>query len=113
MTDTIFQKIIDKEIDADIVYEDDMCIAINDAYPQAPTHILLIPKKSIDKISSASKEDQALLGHLLLTANQIAQQLDIADGYRLIVNNGAQAGQSVFHLHVHLLGGRVLNWPPG
>lgn len=112
MTDTIFQKIINKEIPASIVYEDDQCLAFNDIQPQAPTHILIIPKKSIDKLSSAQDEDRALLGHLLLTANRIAEDLKL-DAFRIIINNGAKAGQTVFHLHVHLMSGRVMQWPPG
>lgn len=112
MTDTIFQKIINKEIPASIVYEDDQCLAFNDIQPQAPTHILIIPKKSIDKLSSAQDEDKALIGHLLLTANRIAEDLKL-DAFRIIINNGAKAGQTVFHLHVHLMSGRVMQWPPG
>lgn len=112
MTDTIFQKIINKEIPASIVYEDDQCLAFNDIQPQAPTHILIIPKKSIDKLSGAQEEDKALLGHLLLTANRIAKDLKL-DAFRIIINNGAKAGQTVFHLHVHLMSGRVMQWPPG
>jgi histidine triad (HIT) family protein len=113
MTDTIFQKIIDKEIPADLLHEDDDCIALPDISPQAPVHVLIIPKQSLAKLQSATQADQALLGHLLLVANQLATQLNIADDYRLVINNGAKAGQSVFHLHIHLLGGRVMNWPPG
>ena len=112
MTDTIFQKIINKEIPASIVYEDDQCLAFNDIQPQAPTHILIIPKKSIDKLSSAQDEDRALLGHLLLTANRIAEDRKL-DAFRIIINNGAKAGQTVFHLHVHLMSGRLMQWPPG
>jgi len=113
MTDTIFQKIIDKEIPADLLHEDDYCIALPDISPQAPVHVLIIPKQSLPKLQSATEADQALLGHLILVANQLATQLNIADDYRLVINNGAKAGQSVFHLHIHLLGGRVMNWPPG
>lgn len=110
---TLFGKIIRREIPADIVYEDDLCLAFRDINPQAPTHVLLIPKKEIDKLSSARGEDQALLGHLLLAAGKVAKQLGVDDAFRLVVNNGAQAGQSVFHLHLHILGGRALRWPPG
>jgi len=110
---TLFGKIIRREIPADIVYEDDLCLAFRDINPQAPTHVLLIPKKEIDKLSNARSEDQALLGYLLLAAGKVANQLGVADAFRLVVNNGAQAGQSVFHLHLHILGGRALRWPPG
>ena len=113
MTDTIFQKIIDKEIPAELLHEDDFCIAFPDISPQAPVHILIVPKKSLIKLHDANTEDQALLGHLMLVANQLATKLEVDQGYRIIINNGAKAGQSVFHLHVHLLGGRVMSWPPG
>jgi len=111
--DTLFSKIIDRKIPADIVFEDDLCLAFRDINPQAPTHILIIPKKPIPKIADASQADQQLLGHLLLTANRIATDLGLAGAYRLVVNNGADAGQTVFHLHIHLLAGRTFNWPPG
>lgn len=110
---TLFGKIIRREIPADIVYEDDLCLAFRDINPQAPTHVLLIPKKEIDRLANARGEDQALLGHLLLAAGKVAKQLGVGDAFRLVVNNGAQAGQSVFHLHLHILAGRKLNWPPG
>ncbi len=113
MSDTLFQKIINGELDATIIHDDDHCIAIEDIQPQAPTHILIIPKKPLRTLSAATINDQTLLGHLLLVANQLAEQLRISDGYRVVINNGALAGQSVFHLHVHLLGGRVMQWPPG
>ncbi|MDC0832297.1 histidine triad nucleotide-binding protein [Leptolyngbya valderiana BDU 20041] len=113
MTDTIFGKIVRKEIPADIVYEDDLCLAFRDIAPQAPTHILVIPKKSLSSLADAQESDRDLLGHLLLTANQIAQQEGLSQGYRTIVNTGAEAGQTVFHLHVHVLGGRPMEWPPG
>ena len=113
MTDTIFQKIIDKEIPAELLHEDDFCIAFPDISPQAPVHVLIVPKKSLIKLHDANNEDQALLGHLMLVANQLATKLEVDQGYRIIINNGAKAGQSVFHLHVHLLGGRVMSWPPG
>lgn len=111
--DTIFSKIIERRIPADIVYEDDLCLAFRDVNPQAPTHILIVPKKPIPKLVDASHADQQLLGHLLLTANRIATDLGIADAFRLAINNGTGAGQSVFHLHIHLLAGRSFNWPPG
>ena len=110
---TIFSKIIRREIPADIVYEDDLCLAFRDVNPQAPTHVLLIPKKEIPRLVDAKPEDEALLGHLLITANKIAQQLGVGDAFRLAVNNGADAGQSVFHLHLHILAGRAFKWPPG
>lgn len=113
MSETLFTKIINREISADIVYEDDKCLAFNDINPQAPTHILIIPKKPIPKLADASDEDQAILGHLLLQAKFIANDIGIGDAYRLVINNGESAGQTVFHLHVHLLAGRAFSWPPG
>ncbi len=110
---TIFKKIIDREIPADIVYEDDMCLAFNDINPQAPTHVLLIPKKEIPTVDDVAEEDQALMGHLLLTAGKLAGQLGLDDGYRLVVNCGRDGGQEVDHIHVHILGGRGMSWPPG
>ena len=113
MTDTLFKKIIDREIPADIVYEDDDCLVFKDINPTAPTHLLIIPKKQIDKISDASEEDQDLLGHLLLVAGKVARQLGIEEAFRLVVNNGAGAQQTVFHLHIHLIAEREFSWPPG
>ena len=113
MTDTIFDKIIRREIPATIVYEDEQCLAFKDIAPKAPVHILIIPKKSIAKLSDAKPEDQALLGHILLKANEIAAQLGYDGAYRLVCNSGQAAGQEVFHLHFHLLAGRPLSWPPG
>jgi len=110
---TLFEKIINKEIPAEILYEDDISIVIEDINPQAPIHLLVIPKKVIPKLSDANKEDQEILGHLMLVAGKIASRLKLDDAFRLVVNNGAKAGQSVFHLHLHLLSGRALNWPPG
>jgi len=110
---TLFSRIIAREIPADIVYEDDLCLAFRDINPQAPTHVLLIPKKEIPRLIDAKEEEQALLGHLLLAAGKIARQLNVGDAFRLAVNNGEQAGQSVFHLHLHLLAGRPFRWPPG
>lgn len=112
MSETIFSKIISREIPADILYEDDQCLAFRDVNPQAPTHFLVIPKKPIAKLSDASVEDQMLLGHLLLMANKVAAEQGLTD-FRLNVNNGAGASQTVFHLHVHVLGGRAFSWPPG
>ena len=113
MSQTLFEKIINKEIPADILYEDDISIVIKDISPQAPTHLLIIPKKVIPKLSDATREDQEILGHLMLVAGKIADDLGLDETFRLVVNNGAKAGQSVFHLHLHLLSGRSLNWPPG
>ena len=113
MTDTIFTQIIDRQIPADIVYEDAECLAFRDVNPQAPVHILVVPKQPIARLVEASADDQALLGRLLLTANQVAREQGVGDAFRLVVNNGAEAGQSVFHLHLHILGGRPFTWPPG
>ncbi|MEK9943928.1 MAG: histidine triad nucleotide-binding protein [Gammaproteobacteria bacterium] len=110
---TLFEKIINREIPADIVYEDELSLAFKDINPQAPVHILIIPKKPIEKLSDANIEDQALLGHLMLVAGKIAEQLNLDNTFRIIINNGAGAGQSVFHLHLHLMSGRPLSWPPG
>lgn len=112
-SDTIFGKIIRREIPATIVYEDDLCLAFRDVAPQAPVHILVIPKKPLPKLMDAGPEDQALLGHLLLIAKQVAAQEGLEQGYRLVINTGDDGGQTVFHLHVHILGGRALAWPPG
>jgi len=110
---TLFECIIAREIPADIEYEDDSCIVIHDVDPQAPAHLLVIPKKAISRISEASSESQALLGHLLLTAAKMARKLKLEEGYRVVINNGKYGGESVPHLHVHLLGGRPMIWPPG
>ncbi len=111
---TLFQKIADREIPADIIFEDELCFAIRDIRPQAPEHFLVIPKKLIPKLSDSTLEDKALLGHLLLTSQEIAKKVGLdAGGYRLVINNGELAGQTVFHLHLHILGGRPLSWPPG
>jgi histidine triad (HIT) family protein len=111
--DTLFSKIIRREIPADIVYEDELAIAFRDVHPQAPVHILIIPKKPISKLADAEPVDQALLGHLLLTVQRIAAQEGLTHGYRTVINTGEDGGQTVFHLHIHLLGGRALAWPPG
>ena len=113
MSDTLFTKIINREIPADIVYEDEQCLAFKDINPQAPVHVLLIPKKPIEKVSAAQGEDQDLLGHLLLKAAQVALEQGFGDDFRLVVNNGVGAGQAVFHLHIHILAGRGFSWPPG
>ncbi|MCA9041338.1 MAG: histidine triad nucleotide-binding protein [Planctomycetaceae bacterium] len=110
---TIFKKIIDGEIPADIVYEDDHSLAFRDVNPQAPTHILIIPRKEIASIDDLTPEDEQLMGHLFVVAQKLAQQENLTDGYRTIINCGEGAGQTVFHLHVHLMGGRNLTWPPG
>ena len=114
MADNIFAKIIRKEIPAKIVYEDDRALAFRDVNPQAPVHILIVPKKDIPRISEAKAEQEPLLGHLLTVAAEIARQEGIdGTGYRLVINKGAHAGESVPHLHLHLLGGRQMEWPPG
>jgi histidine triad (HIT) family protein len=114
MSKTLFQKIADREIKGDIVYEDDLVFAFRDIHPATPTHVLIVPKKPIPRIDAATAEDQSLLGHLLLKAAQVARQLGLdKDGYRLVFNNGANAGESVPHMHLHILGGRAMSWPPG
>jgi histidine triad (HIT) family protein len=110
---TIFQKIIDRQIPADIVFEDEQCLAFRDVNPQAPTHVLIIPKRPIVSLAHAEDDDKLVLGHLLLVARNLARQLGLADGYRTVMNCGRHGGQTVDHLHVHLLGGRPLGWPPG
>jgi histidine triad (HIT) family protein len=111
---TLFEKIIAREIPAEIVYEDDRVLAFRDTHPQAPCHILIIPKKPLPRISAASGADQQLIGHLLLKAAEVARSAGISEtGYRLVINNGPDGGESVPHLHCHILGGRRLAWPPG
>ena len=110
---TLFEKIINREMPAVIVYEDELCIAINDIDPQAPIHILLIPKKPIEKLSDCKDVDKDLLAHLFLTVGEITKKLNIDNAFRININNGKEAGQEVFHLHIHILGGRKFNWPPG
>jgi len=112
VAETLFSKIIQRQIPADIIYEDEQALAFRDINPQAPVHFLVIPKKPIAKLSDAADEDQALLGYLLLVANKVAAQEGLTD-FRLNVNNGAGASQTVFHLHIHVLGGRPFSWPPG
>ncbi len=110
----LFEKIIAREIPADIVYEDDRVLAFKDINPQAPVHVLVIPKQSIPRIAEAADHDQDLLGYLLLKARDVAGELDLKEnGFRLVINNGPDGGESVPHLHCHILGGRALNWPPG
>lgn len=113
MSDTIFGKIIRREIPADIVYEDELCLAFRDVNPQAPVHILVIPKKPIDMLASAGDDDQALLGHMMLAVGKIAREQKIDKSFRVVVNNGQDSGQTVFHLHIHILAGRPFRWPPG
>ena len=111
---TLFEKICAKEIPATIVHEDDQCVAFRDISPQAPLHILIVPRKPLPRLGLAEAGDQALLGHLLLAAAEIARREGVADsGYRLVINNGRDGGEAVPHLHLHLLGGRQLKWPPG
>ncbi|MEH1844827.1 MAG: histidine triad nucleotide-binding protein [Nostoc sp.] len=111
--ETIFSKIIRREIPADIVYEDNLALAFKDIHPQAPIHIVVIPKKPIPTLADAESEDHALLGHLLLTVKRVAEVAGLKNGYRVVINTGDDGGQTVYHLHVHILGGRQLNWPPG
>jgi len=113
MAKTIFQRIIDREIPAKIEYEDEHCIVINDIQPQAPVHLLIVPKKHIARVSEASIDDQATLGHLLLAAQTVARKMNLANGFRLVINNGPDACESVPHLHVHMLAKRQMGWPPG
>ena len=113
MAKTIFQKIIDREIPATIEHEDEHCIVIRDIDPKAPVHLLIIPKRLIVRVSEATAADQPVLGHLLVVASVVATKLNLAEGFRLVINNGPLAGEAVPHLHVHLLGKRQLTWPPG
>ena len=111
---TLFEKIIARQIPADIVYEDDLVLALRDIKPGAPVHILVVPKKPIPRIAEAQPEDQKVLGHILLKAAEIAEKAGLKEnGYRLVINNGRDAGESVPHLHCHILGGRYMSWPPG
>jgi histidine triad (HIT) family protein len=110
---TIFTKIINGEIPADIVYEDEHCLAFRDVSPQAPTHVLLIPRKPVESLDHLTPDDSALMGHLLMTVPVVTRKLGISDGYRTVINTGEHGGQSVFHLHIHILAGRNLTWPPG
>ena len=109
---TVFTKIINKEIPADIVYEDDKCLAFKDINPQAPVHILLIPKKEIPSLAYLKEEDQDLMGYLMLKAVAIAKEQKLK-GYRVVINTNGSGGQTVYHIHIHILGGRNMNWPPG
>ena len=114
MSKTIFEKISAREIPADIVYEDELVVAFRDINPKAPTHVLIVPRKPIPRIAEASAEDHRILGHLLLKAAEIAAKLGLKEsGYRLVINSGRDGGESVPHLHCHILGGRPMTWPPG
>lgn len=110
---TLFEQIIDREIPAKIEYEDDRCIVIHDVNPQAPTHLLVIPKQLIVRIAEATPEDHSILGYLLLTAANVARKLKLEGGFRVVINSGSDGGETVPHLHVHVLGGRPMDWPPG
>ena len=110
---TIFTKIINREIPATIVYEDDLCLAFNDINPQAPSHVIVIPKKEIASVDEVCEEDAALIGHLFVVMRKIAAELGLGDGYRVVTNCGPAAGQEVMHIHFHLVGGRKFTWPPG
>jgi histidine triad (HIT) family protein len=114
MSKTLFEKIISREIPAAIVYEDDLVVAFRDIRPQAPTHVLIVPRKPIPRMAKATPEDHQVLGHLLLKAAEVANKLGLTQsGYRLVFNNGPDAGEAVPHLHCHILGGRHMTWPPG
>ncbi len=113
MPTTIFQKIIDREIPAKIEYEDDRCIVIHDIKPEAPVHLLIIPKQPIARIGAATAADEPVLGHLLVTAGVVAKKLNLANGFRLVINSGPDANETVPHVHVHLLAKRQMTWPPG
>ncbi|XP_056409017.1 adenosine 5'-monophosphoramidase HINT2 [Hyla sarda] len=110
---TIFSRILDRTLPADIIYEDDQCLAFRDVSPQAPVHFLVIPKIQIPRISQVTPGDKELVGHLLVTASQLAQQEGLSAGYRMVINDGQQGAQSVYHLHIHVMGGRQMGWPPG
>ncbi len=113
MSETIFTKIIRREIPASIIFEDDLCVAFRDIAPQAPVHLLVVPKEPVADLASAGRSRESLLGHLLQVSAKVAEQEGIGRGFRVVINNGADAGQTVFHLHLHVLGGRAMDWPPG
>jgi len=113
MSKTIFQKIIDREIPARIEYEDEQCVVLHDIQPQAPVHLLIVPKKLVTRLAAAGPGDEPMLGHLLLVAGELAKKLNLADGFRLVINNGPHACESVPHLHIHMLAQRQMSWPPG
>ncbi len=110
---TLFQRIINREIPAKIEHEDERCIVIHDIDPQAPTHLLVVPKQLIPRVAEATEDDASLLGHLLLTAAMVADKMSLEGGYRIVINNGKDGGETVPHMHVHVLGGRAMTWPPG
>lgn len=111
---TLFEKIIAREIPADVVFEDDRCLAFRDIDPKAPTHVLLVPKRAIPRLGSADDADKDLLGHLMITAGYVARKLGLEqDGFRVVINHGSNGGETVPHLHIHILGGRQMTWPPG
>ena len=111
--ETIFSRIISREIPAEILYEDELAIAFRDINPQAPVHILVVPKQPLPQLDNAESQDHALMGHLLLTVKRVAEQAGLTNGYRVVINNGSDGGQTVDHLHLHILGGRQMHWPPG
>jgi histidine triad (HIT) family protein len=113
MSKTIFERIIAREIPAKFEYEDELCVVIHDIQPQAPVHLLIVPKRVIPRLATATDDDQPTLGHLMLVAGKMAEKLQLANGFRLVVNNGPDASESVPHLHVHLLAKRQMKWPPG
>lgn len=113
MAKTIFERIIAREIPAKIEHEDDQCIVLHDIQPQGPVHLLIVPKKPIPRLAESAAADEPILGHLLFTASQVAKKLQLAAGYRIVINNGPHACESVPHLHVHLIAGRQMTWPPG
>ena len=113
MSKTLFEKICARELPGDIVWEDDVVVAFRDIHPQAPVHVLLVPRKPIPRLSAANAEDEPILGHLLLAAAKVAELLGLKNGYRLVLNTGRDAGEAVPHLHFHLIGGRPMRWPPG
>lgn len=113
MNKTLFEKIAAREIPSQIVYEDEHVIAFKDISPKAPVHVLIVPRKPIPRIADATSQDHAVIGHLMLKAAEVAKKLELKNGYRLVINNGPDAGESVPHLHCHILGGRALAWPPG
>ena len=113
MSETVFTKIINRELNADIVYEDDTVIAFHDIAPQAPVHILVVPKRQISMLDDLGDEDEQLMGHIVVVASRIARQMKLQQGYRLVMNCNHEGGQTVFHIHLHLLGGRQMLWPPG
>lgn len=113
MNECLFCRIVEKKIPATIEFENDSVVVIRDINPQAPTHLLILPRKHIERISDASKKEAVLLGEMILCAKELAHAANLDEGYRLVFNSGPKAGQSVFHIHLHLLGGRPMNWPPG